>query len=252
MATAEELVASMDQSGVDISVVLNIGWASHELCVRTNDYILEAISRYPHRLIGFCTVQPKMGEAALAEIERCAKQGIKGIGEMRSDIQGFDLGDRDLLSPLVEIALKYGLLFLTHTSEPVGHLYPGKGRITPDKLFSFISLFPQLRVICAHWGGGLPFYALMPEVALVLTNTFFDTAATFFLYRPQIFEQVIKLVGTERILFGSDYPLESPARPIREINRLELPAEVKAKILGGNAQALLAIAGSASTPPTAR
>lgn len=243
IATAEELVDSMDRAGVDISVVLNIGWASQELCALTNDYILEAISRYPHRLIGFCTIPPKAGKMALAEIERCARQGAKGIGETRADIQGFDLGDRELLSPLVKVAQEYDLLWLTHASEPVGHRYPGKGTITPDKLFSFISLFPGLRIICAHWGGGLPFYALMPEVASALTHTFFDTAASFFLYRPQIFEYVVKLVGVERILFGSDNPLESPARPIKEINNLDLSAEVKARILGGNAQALLATAG---------
>ena len=87
MATAEELIASMDEEGIDISVVLNIGWATNELCVETNDYIMESVARYPRRLIGFGTVQPYSLEAALAEIERCAKGGIRGIGEMRPDIR---------------------------------------------------------------------------------------------------------------------------------------------------------------------
>lgn len=94
LATAEELIASMDETGVDLSVVLNIGWASHELCAETNDYILDSISRYPDRLIGFCCVQPKAGDAAIVELERCAKAGAGGIGEMRSDVQGFDLTDK--------------------------------------------------------------------------------------------------------------------------------------------------------------
>ena len=57
LATADELIASMDEDRIDISVVLNIGWTTHELCVETNDYILESIARYPERLIGFCSVQ---------------------------------------------------------------------------------------------------------------------------------------------------------------------------------------------------
>ena len=75
LVTAEELIASMDKDRIDISVVLNLGWTTHELCVETNDYILESIARYPKRLIGFCTVQPQSLEAALGEIERCAKGG---------------------------------------------------------------------------------------------------------------------------------------------------------------------------------
>jgi len=65
MATAEELVASMDEAGIDLSVVLNAGWVSHELCVKTNDYILDSVSRYPTRLVGFCAIQPRAEDAAI-------------------------------------------------------------------------------------------------------------------------------------------------------------------------------------------
>lgn len=91
LATADELIASMDKEGIDISVIVNIGWTTHELCVETNDYILDSIARYPKRLIGFCAVQPQSYEAAMAEIERCVKGGIRGVGEMRPDMQLFDL-----------------------------------------------------------------------------------------------------------------------------------------------------------------
>ena len=239
MATAEEVVASMDEAGIDLSVVLNAGWVSHELCVETNDYILDAISRYPERLVGFCAIQPKAGDAAIAELERCAKAGAKGIGELRSDTQGFDLTDETMLKPIVEAALKHDLIFLTHSSEPVGHEYFGKGSITPDILYSFIMGFPNLKLVCAHWGGGLPFYALMPEVAKALANVFFDTAATVFLYQPQIFEEVSNIIGSDKILFGTDYPLMHQNRVIAQIQSSQLPEEDKARILGANAQKLL-------------
>lgn len=239
IATAEDLLAAMDETGIDSSVVLNIGWVSHELCVKTNDYILDSISRYPTRLVGFCAIQPRAGEAAIAEIERCAGAGAKGIGELRSDVQDFDLADKTTMGPVVDAALKHDLIFLTHSSEPVGHEYFGKGRITPAILYSFITAFPNLKLVCAHWGGGLPFYALMPEVAKILANVFFDTAATVFLYKPEIFQQVSSIISSDRILFGTDYPLMHQNRVLAQVQSARLPAKDKAKILGGNARKLL-------------
>jgi predicted TIM-barrel fold metal-dependent hydrolase len=241
LATAEELIASMDNAGVDISVITNIGWTTHELCVETNDYILESIARYPKRLVGFCTVQPNSYDAALAEIERCAKAGIKGVGEIRPDMQLFDLCDEAVMTPLIEAMTKHKLILLTHASEPVGHEYPGKGSITPDMLYPLITSFPNVTIVCAHWGGGLPFYALMPEVKRAIGNVFFDTAASPFLYSSQVYHQVTQLVGADKILFGSDYPLLAQSRLIEEIRSQDLPEEAKSLILSGNAQKLLDI-----------
>jgi predicted TIM-barrel fold metal-dependent hydrolase len=243
LATADELVASMDEAEVDISVITNIGWITHELCVETNDYIMESVARYPKRLIGFGSVQPRSYEAAIDEVERCAKAGIRGIGEIRPDLQLFDLGDEEVTEPLVEVMRKHKLILLTHTSEPVGHQYPGKGGVTPDMLYPFITSFPDLTIVCAHWGGGLPFYALMPEVKKAMGNVFFDTAASPFLYSPQIYSQVTQLVGGDRILFGSDYPLLTQERVVKEIRSLDLPEETKELILSGNASRLFGLTG---------
>ena len=241
LATADELIESMDKAGIDVSVIVNVGWTTHELCVETNDYILESVARYPRRLIGFCAVQPQSPEAAIAEIERCVKGGIRGIGEMRSDMQLFDLGDKETMQPIAEALKEHRLVLLTHASEPVGHGYPGKGIITPDQLYSFITNFPDLTVVCAHWGGGLPFYALMPEVKQAMSNVFFDTAASPFLYSPEVYNQVIRLVGADRILFGSDYPLLAQPRLLQEINSADLSEEAKSLVLADNARRLLNI-----------
>ncbi len=239
MATADELIASMDEAGIDMSVVLNIGWVSNELCATTNDYILDSVARYPARLVGFCSVQPEAGDAAVAELERCAEGGARGVGELRSDVQGFDLADEKTMRPLVDGALEHGLILLTHSSEPVGHHYPGKGSITPDRLYSFVTAFPGLTVVCAHWGGGLPFYALMPEVKKALADVFFDTAATPFLYQPRIFSHVSSIIGSDRILLGTDYPLMHQERVIDQIRTSGLSEEDQDDILGASAGRLL-------------
>jgi len=158
LATAEEIIAAMDKDGVDVSVVLNYGWSTLSLCAEVNDYILESVSRYPKRLVGFCSVVPSEDDAALREVERCIKNGVKGIGELRLDDHLLKKHSPAVLQPIIDIIIKNNLILLTHASEPVGHQYSGKGTATPDLLYTLITAFPDLKLVCAHWGGGLPFY----------------------------------------------------------------------------------------------
>jgi predicted TIM-barrel fold metal-dependent hydrolase len=240
IATADELIESMDKDGIDVSVILNGGWTSHELCVETNDYIMESVARYPKRLVGFCTVPLQPTEAAVAEIERCVRGGVRGVGEIRLNTQAFDPAE---LLPVIEVIREHGLILLTHASEPVGHQYAGKGKITPDLLYALITVYPDITHVLAHWGGGLPFYALMPEVKESMRNVYFDSAASPFLYVPEVYKWVSELVGTDKILFGTDYPLLAQRRLIREIDSLNLPPETREQILAGNARRLLGISG---------
>ena len=108
-----------------------------------------------------------------------------------------------------------------------------------DQLARFIADFPGVNVIAAHWGGGLPFYALMPEVGETLDRTFFDTAATGLLYRPDVYARVIDLVGAEHILFGSDFPLVSQERALQELREAPIDDDARALIEGENARRLL-------------
>jgi hypothetical protein len=110
-------------------------------------------------------------------------------------------------------------------------------------LYPFITSFPDLTIVCAHWGGGLPFYALMPEVKKAIGNVYFDSAASPFLYTPEVYQQVIKLVGADKVLFGSDYPLLTQKRLLNEIEALDMPEETKNLMLAGNALRLLGIEG---------
>ena len=241
MATADDLIASMDREGVDISVIVNYSWSTHELCVETNDYILESIARYPKRLVGFCAVADYHDDKSLAEIERCTGGGIRGVGELRPDLQPLELMTKKALEPFSRLLREHNLILSTHSSDPVGHEYRGKGAATPEKLYSFISNLNGLPVVCAHWGGGLPFYTLMPEVRRALENVYFDTAISPFLYRPEIYRYVKDLVGADRILFGTDYPVLPPSRLLKEMEGVEMTQEERDMILSGNARRLLGI-----------
>ncbi|KPK47416.1 MAG: hypothetical protein AMJ77_03190 [Dehalococcoidia bacterium SM23_28_2] len=239
IATAEELLAGMEEAEVDTSVVLGFAWSEQELCREHNEYLLETAARSDGRLIPFCVVQPQAEDDALAETERCVRGGARGLGELRPDSQGYSL-DESAGVILAEAALRHDLVLLFHVSEPVGHAYPGKGGLGLDAFYRFVSRHPKLMAVGAHWAGGLPFYALMPEVRDALANVYVDTAATPFLYGPEIYRQVAGLMGAERILFGSDYPLVSQRRQRQAIEE-GLPDDGVAKrlVLGENAFRLL-------------
>jgi predicted TIM-barrel fold metal-dependent hydrolase len=239
IATAEELLASMERAEVDTSVVLGFAWSEQELCREHNEYLLEAAARSSGRLVPFCIVQPRAGDDALAEIERCVRGGARGLGELRPESQGYSL-DEGAGDILAGAALRHDLILLFHVSEPVGHTYPGKSGLGLDAFYRFVSCHQGLTVVGAHWAGGLPFYALMPKVAEALADVYVDTAATPFLYGPAIYWQVAKLVGSERILFGSDYPLVSQQRQRQAIeDSLGDDEGGRRLILGENACRLL-------------
>ncbi|APV45461.1 hypothetical protein Dform_02157 [Dehalogenimonas formicexedens] len=241
LGTAEELISEMDACGVDKSVVLNIGWSSHDLCVESNDYILESAAKYPGRLIPFIAIQPLAGQNAISEIERGARSGARGIGELRPDVQGVDLDETAIMSPFVESLVSNNLILLSHVDEPVGHTYPGKGKATPASFYSFIKDYPDLKLVLAHWGGGMPFYSLMPEVHRALKNVWFDSAASPLLYQPSVYRHVAELSGVDKILYGSDWPLLSPQRGLAEVRSLGLPENSLDKIIGGNAVSVLGL-----------
>lgn len=241
MANAEDLIAEMDAAGVDASVSFSFGWTDAGLITETNSYIIDAMQRYPGRIYGMAVLLPAAGDAALYELERCAQAGMVGLGELMPHGQGYRLSDIDLLAPIMEVARRYSLLVMSHCSEPVGHLYPGKGNVSLPDIVAFLDAFPDIRFIAAHWGGGLPFYTLMPEIQRVTSNVWYDTAATVYLYDRRIFRVVAGLVGAERILFASDYGLLRQKRIIEHIQQSSLDDRSIQMILGDNARRLLGL-----------
>jgi len=155
--------------------------------------------------------------------------------------QGYKLSDITLLMPVMEVVREHQLLVLSHCSEPVGHPYPGKGNVSLQDIVTFLTAFPDVRFVAAHWGGGLPFYALMPEIQLITANVWYDTAATVYLYREDIFPIASNLVGADRILFASDYGLLRQRRIIDHIAQSGLDDQAVKMVLGGNAQGLLGL-----------
>ena len=153
---AGEIIDSMDQQGVDKSVVFGFPWKNAQTYSEHNDYILEAVARYPQRLIGFCCLDP-FSRNAVFEAQRCLDAGLSGIGELAFYQSGIDPASLGKLAPLMGICRDRDLPLLIHTNEPVGHIYPGKTPNTLRQIYDLIKSFPENTIVLAHWGGGIFF-----------------------------------------------------------------------------------------------
>jgi uncharacterized protein len=239
LATAADLLASMDAAAIDVSVALGFAWTGPDTCRLHNDSLLEAAVASNGRIVAFPTLPLAAGpEAIEAEARRCFDAGARGFGELRPDNLNFDLTGPDG-DHLAGLATELDAVLLFHVSEPAGHAYPGKQGGGLTAFYAFVSAHPDVKAVGAHWAGGLPFYATMPEVKAAMASARVDTAATSLLYDDTIYGRISKLTGPESILFGSDYPLLSQSRSRRRIEESGLAAADIALILGDNAAALL-------------
>lgn len=242
LAGAGALLETMERERVDRAVVFGFPWRDPENYRRHNDYILEATHRNPSRLIGFACFSP-LSPKGVAEAQRCLEAGMAGVGELAVYGRGLDEGVIDRLRPVMELCQEWDVPVLIHVNEPVGHLYPGKAPMTVSQIWGLVRAFPNNRIILAHWGGGLFFYALMKRgVKEALQKVWFDTAASPYLYEPSVYRIATELVGAEKILLGSDFPLLSPGRYLREIAASGLDAKARELVEGRNAARLLGLA----------
>jgi uncharacterized protein len=242
IATAEDLLASMDESSIDISVALGFAWRDPQMVSRHNDYLLDAAAKSHNRILAFCTVNMADPNAA-NEIERCANAGARGLGELRPDSQGWPLSG-EVGETLAALSRRFGLMLLFHVTEPDwitsvhapqrNRSYPGRTGCELKSFRDFTEEHYELPIVGAHLGGGLYIDVLVP-----LTNPFVDTAAQPFLYPGEQTIAVLEAIPSDRVLFGSDYPLITQSRQIAEL-RAAIPDEARLEAaLGGNAEALI-------------
>lgn len=235
---AESLIESMNIHGVDRSVAFGFPWKNPEFYKKNNDYVIASVQKHPGRLIGLCCVDV-FSEGAVAEVERCLDAGLSGVGELAFYESGIETDALKRISPIMDLCRERDLPVMIHTNEPVGHVYPGKTPNTLAQIYALAKMFPDNKIILAHWGGGIFFYTLLKkEVRDVLKNIYFDTAASPFLYSPDIYPAAIRMAGAEKILMGTDFPLLPPDRYFREIDAAGISLRDRERICGLNAAGL--------------
>src|SRR5437868_14266256 len=91
IATAEDLIAQMDESGVEVSVTFSFGWTDPGLPEETNNYVIDVMRRYPKRTYGMAVLHPTGGAQAVRELARCARAGIVGLAVLPPHVLGCNL-----------------------------------------------------------------------------------------------------------------------------------------------------------------
>ena len=177
------------------------------------------------------------------ELTRAHESGLVGLGELSPHSQGFSIDD-PVFAMAMSLAGKLKMPVNLHVTEPESRNYPGK---VTTPLSDFVALAEShltTTFILAHWGGRLPLVSseVMPD------NIYYDTAASPLLYDQKIWRQFIAQVGVERMIFGSDYPLNlyptidpvpNMVRLVAEVHRAELTAAELKPLLWENIGRLL-------------
>ena len=249
-ADPEQMAADMDQAGLEQVVLVGEAQTRHENCVERNNVGLELMRRWPTRVQAFAVVQPLEGEKAIDELKRCVDGGMRGMGEM-GHYSGMYRFDSPAFLRVVEACIRLNIPINLHSNEEVGHFYLGKSIIPLRDYYRLICRYPEMKLIMAHWGGGLFFYEIMPEVRRNLKNVSYDTAGGPLIFPTRaIFETALHILDHRKILYGSDYPLlvcpKKQQRPdfrpfLAEIEELGLEQQVYEDILGNNCARLLGL-----------
>jgi predicted TIM-barrel fold metal-dependent hydrolase len=213
----------------------------------TNDYIAELAGRYPKQFIGFGSVDPWKGRAAIKEVERCAGElGLRGL-KFHPQQQAFFPNDQRFY-PLWETAQRLDLPVLIHTGTTgVGVGRPGGGGIKlkyarPIPYIDDIAAdFPELTIIMAH-----PSFPWQDEQLAMLVhkpNVYMDLSGWSPKYFSPLLVQYAKTMVQDKVMFGSDYPVISPERWLTDFDTLDFDDTVRQKILVDNAKRLLKLEG---------
>jgi predicted TIM-barrel fold metal-dependent hydrolase len=237
--SVDELLREMDAAGVGRAVLLGWYWENAATCVEQNRFYAACVRAHPDRLAGFATVQPAAGrEATLAEVRRAHDDGLIGLGELSPHSQHVAPDDpvwHEVLALAAELRLPVNL----HVTDPASRPFPGRVETPLEDFARLARAHPGVTFILAHWGGGLPLAGL-PNVLL-------DTAASPLLYGADVWARVGRDVPPERVLFGSDYPLDlyprtqpgAGLRPfVTEAERGVPDAAARTALFSGNARRL--------------
>lgn len=208
-----------------------------------NDYVAQAVDSYPDVFIGFCSVDPRKGKAAVEELERSVLSlGLRGL-KLHPIHQAF-FPDDPAFIPLFAKAEELGIPVLMHSGyAAAGANAPGGGgfelaysRPIPH-VDSLAARHPDLTIIMAH--PAWPWIQEQVAVALHKSNVFIDLSGWAPRYIPK--ELISEASGRlrKKILFGSDYPYISPVTWLEQFQELDIRDESRPLILHDNAARIL-------------
>ena len=247
MDMADQRIAQMDETGLDVQVLSlttpglhELGPDSVDLARRVNDAVAEAVARHPDRLQALATLPVSTPEAAARELERCVRTlGFKGT--MLCGRVGTRNLDHPELSCIFAAAAELRVPVLLHPRTPddavrkayysgfspeldtafanfgMGWHYDAGVQFVRLVLSGTFDRHPKLQVILGHWGEMVLFFAER-LAAMDRFATLREPIATYFrrnlyvtasgMFMPHYLRRALEVVGPERLLFSTDYPYQ--------------------------------------------
>jgi predicted TIM-barrel fold metal-dependent hydrolase len=240
---AQNWLKEFDAAGVDVGAFIAVG--------EGNDELAQFVALHPDRFAGWGSLPDPRHPDAWRTVAKLRELGLSGL-KLYPPTQRFLANDRALY-PLYEAAAAAGLPILFHFGITIGAFYD-LTYASPLPLSAPVKEFPEVTFLIAHFGAGFLRETLF--LAYHTENVCVDTSGTnnWRLFHPgepsleQVFRDAIRAFGPQRILFGTDSTIYGGYRHhiVKEqldvLDRLELSAEDRAAIMGGNARRVLALA----------
>ena len=226
--TVDMLLKQGDKAGIDHFVVLPVGLKPGHVR-HINEFILKQVAEQP-RFTGFGTIHAAMDDLE-GEVEFIHRSGLRGV-KMHPDTQLFNIDDPRLF-PAYALLREKGLPVIFHTGDDrydYSH---------PRRLRNVIEQFPGLITIGAHFGG----YSVYEEAYKYLKDTdcYMDISSSLMFLDRDAAVGYIRKYGTERLVYGSDYPLWDPAVEVQRFLSLGLTDDETEQIAHRTAEGLLGI-----------
>jgi len=230
--TPEDLIAAMD--GVKIDAMITTPPYSAISYDRTyddaNTFIAEAMKKYPDRIFGYARVNPHLRKNAIENTERFLKMGFLGV-KFHPRNEAVAANDPVLIFPILEKVEKLGGCVLFHTGQPDTF-----GFAQPTLCGDVADSFPTVPIIVGHMGKDLFDDAIL--IAKWFDNIILETSFR----SPHNIEKAVKIVGPERVVYGSDFYMGGPFGPELEMMKVKLAnlsEKEKKMILGENINRIL-------------
>ncbi len=196
-----------------------------------NDWVAEAMARYPGRILGYCFVNPGFAEEARDEVTRC----IEKLGFVGVKLYNDYVATEPVVRPIIEQCIRLRIPILHHA----GHTYwlnASQPRISDGGTFAEVAKqYPEAMIICAHIAGGGDWEWTVKALRNA-PSVFIDTSGS--VPDEGTVEMAVKVLGADRVLFGCDMSMTASVGRIRSA---ELSTVDRNKILSGNIERILSL-----------
>lgn len=231
--TMQGLLTSMEEAGVDLSVVLPVVTKPSQF-ETINTFAASVNENYAGKLLSFGGIHPD-SEDYKGELDRIKALGLKGI-KLHPDYQGVMIDDVRYMN-IIEYADALGLVIITHAGVDIG--LPEPVHCPPDRMRKVMDKIKPQKMVVAHYGG----WNQWEEVYEYLAGEqlYLDTAFTFDYIKDDLFYKILEKHGADRILFATDCPWSNQKKDREALEKLSLDDDVKEAIFYKNAKKLLEI-----------